>query len=349
MTFSFNKQNSLTAIVTLAMLAQFFVAKNAVAMPEYIISQSSSRRENTSQNNDYGAVTGQLQKIDDALQSQTTLSNTEYLSFRERWRSLCKSASYELSRGADASAMINPVESLDQELANRIREASQQNGSRKSRLEQELSRVELVYANRKRELKVEDSDHFSEMLASLRNRVEQKLSNLDDQTAEKFMREAHDIEAEIIDNILFKKNRHSNSSEQETSLFPKKEERSISTPMSNSTDRTTNGASEKASTSKDGSEQSIKPTSMKRPVKKALMPIPKIIERIENELMDYHDKKQIGSFDMDSFTDRLLKAKRNLHVMLSKTGRISARQEYVIRGDLEQLREDITNRVIGKD
>ena len=343
MTFSPNLQKSkfLTASVASILLTQIYVAKEANARPEYIISQSSSRKENSSQSNDYGEVTGQLQKIDDALQSQTTLSNTEYLSFRERWRTLCRAAKLELSRGADASAMINPVESLDQELSNRIREAGQQNGSRKARLEQELARVESVYENRKKELKKEDSDYFSEMISNLKNRVEQKLSNLDDQTAEKFMREAHDIEAELMDNILFKKNRRSNYGALETtSLFPKRDEKEKSPPAPITTPRTK---------TEDGSEQTVRQASMPRPIKKPLMPIPKIIERIENELMDYHDKKQIGSFDMDSFTDRLLKAKRNLHVMLQKTGRISARQEYVIRGDLEQLREDITNRVIGKD
>lgn len=332
--------NKLTAIVAMAYSQALALSAIPVqASPQYVIAESSSSQ-------DCGVVTATLQRIEDQLFSQKTLSPTDYSDLRNRLMGWKKTASLDVSKGSDASSYVQPIQSFEQEVSNRIKEAGLQSGSRKAQTELELTRLEEQYNRRKGEMHPDDAGKFDLFIGALRIRIEAKLANLDDQTADKFIQEARDIESKMMDSIMFKKKSPAtNSSLFENNTVAKKEA-SAPAPMKDA-----NSAGGREAKGKEEEEDNAKgkPGHLPRPVKKPLVPIPKIIERIENELIDYHDKKQIGSFDMDSFTERLLRAKRNLHVMLSKTGRISARQEFVIRADLEQLREDITNRIIGKD
>lgn len=83
------------------------------------------------------------------------------------------------------------------------------------------------------------------------------------------------------------------------------------------------------------------------PMKVAPTPILALMKQTENELLQSHETDRIGSFDMDSFTGRLLDIKRNYSVMTSSSQCLSQRQENELRKELGQLRHDLVLRRSG--
>ncbi len=74
-------------------------------------------------------------------------------------------------------------------------------------------------------------------------------------------------------------------------------------------------------------------------------PVDKIMYSIEDRLINLHDHQTIGSFDIDSFTQRLLQIKRNYAAMTEKRSGLSPRQEIVLRTELAGLQKDISGRL----
>lgn len=299
-----------------------------------------SAAQTASQN--YGAVSSIFQRMDDALNSaQRSLNNTDYYDFQSRLYSLKQSAQLELSRGADASVLMQPAQSLELEISSRIRESGQQSGNKKAQMEMALERLDSAFRNKKDELSEDERNHFQDMINALFSRSQQSIVATDDGLQEKLKQEASELESTLMDRILFgPKARNGIKYTRTESPFDK--QKAETTPL-------TEIKTPSSSSQREQNSESARPNTAPKAPKKPPVPIPKMIEQIENSLIDFHEKHQIGSFDMDSFTEKLLAEKRNLHVMMSKTGRISARQEALVRQELEKLSEDINNRVLGKD
>jgi hypothetical protein len=317
----------------------------AFASPQLWQSSSSG-----SQN--FGAASSLIHRIEDLLSnSQKSLSNSDYFDFQSRLYTLKHSASLELSRGADASTVIGPLQSLENEIQGRTKEFNQMASTKRTQLEASLTRLEALLKSKSEELSQQDWSLFFNKLADLRSRANQNTFAADE-ILEGMYVESRELESKIMDKVMFAPHRGSLT-------FTRDDDKSKSENKSNAANSSLNSGNGNAGASnvnsrnvKDGEPNNSlnKPTAQTaRTPKKPPVPIPKLMEHIENQLIDFHEKHQIGSFDMDSFTERLLAQKRNLHVMMSKTGRISARQEIVIRQELEQLEEDLTSRVSGKE
>lgn len=285
-----------------------------------------------SSSTNYGAVSSIIERIEAALNNaQHVLSNPDYYDFQSRLYTLKQNASLELSRGADASSFVQPAQSLETEIRNKIAESAQSSGSKKTHLESSLTRLELLIGLKTDQLGAEDANMFSDKLSELKTRF-RNLATSDEIGIEKLNDEIRELEAKIMDRAMFGR-------KQNKLIYSREEEKSPE-QTSSKAPAVTPAPVQTPAPAVQG--QTI------RAAKKPLVPIPKLIEQIENELIAYHEKHQIGSFDMDSYTEKLLVLKKNLHVMMSKTGRVSARQEAHIREEIERLHNDITDRVIGK-
>ena len=73
-------------------------------------------------------------------------------------------------------------------------------------------------------------------------------------------------------------------------------------------------------------------------------PVLSLIQSTEDRMIQFHEKNRIGSFDMDKFSERLLHIKRNFSVMIEHNHMLSARQEQIVRADLEHLNKDLLSR-----
>lgn len=296
--------------------------------------QQAAYWQNGSANNqNYGVVTSTIERIESTLNNaQKTLSDSDYYEFQNKLYTLKQNASLELSRGSDASSQVSPAQSLESDLSNRIRESSQQTGGKKSTLENLAIRLEATLNSKAERLSADDLDILRRELADFKARSALPAAYSDELQFNKLIREGNELELAIRNksmftighgHLTFTKDENVDS---KNKLEVKKEE-----PL--------------PSTSPPGQ----KPGTQIREPKKPPVPIHKLIDIIENELMEFHDKRQLGSFDIDSFSEKLLGIKRNLQVMMGKTGRLSFRQESVVREELETLRQEISDRVLGKN
>jgi hypothetical protein len=281
--------------------------------------------QSSSSNQNFGVVSAIIHRIEDLLSNaQRTLNNNDFFDFQNRLYNLKQAASLEITRGADGSAFTQPLQSLEAEINSKLHDNGQANTSRKTQLELSIVRLESLLKSKSDDLTQEDWSAFLNKLTDLKARCVQN--------------------SKIMDKVIFSPHKGSLTFTRDDESIEKA--RNDSRPQQGS-GSVTAPAADSGNTS-NTSAKLEKTTAVIRAPKKPPVPIPKLMERIENELIDFHEKHQIGSFDMDSFTERLLAQKRNLHVMMSKTGRISARQEAVIRQELEQLQDDLTERVSGK-
>jgi len=315
----------------------------ASASPQLWQSNSSSGSQN------FGAASSLIRRIEDLLSnSQKSLSNSDYFDFQSRLYSLKHSASLELSRGADASTVIQPLQSLENEIQGRTKEFNQMASANRTQLESSLTRLETLLKSKSEELSQQDWSVFFNKLADLRTRATQN-AFASDEVLDRMYVESRELESKIMDKVMFAPHRGSLTFTREDDSAKSKDEGKSSSGSASGSSASGNSGGNSGRNA-EATNALNKPTPQAvRTAKKPQVPIPKLMEHIENQLIDFHEKHQIGSFDMDSFTERLLAQKRNLHVMMSKTGRISARQEAVLRQDLEQLEEDLTSRVSGKE
>lgn len=330
------------------LLWQLVLLQPGLGAPSVSGSRSEWNQSQASSSNNYGTISSSVQRIEDALNNANqTLSQSECYDFQSRLHSLKQSALLELSRGADASVLSNPIHSLETELLSRIRENSQHSGARKSQLELSIGHLESTFRSRQDELSVDDQARFRERVNELKKQSQESPANTDELFCERLGREARDLESKIMDKVMFGAARYS--------LHVTKDEKLVGVEKpSGGEGHSGTEAGPRKLIERRSSEPEVQPgqsVSNVAPHKivKPYVPIPKLIERIEADLMDFHDKNQIGTFDMDSFSERLLAQKRNLKVMMSRNGRVSLRQEAVLRDNLENLHEELINRVTGRD
>lgn len=69
-----------------------------------------------------------------------------------------------------------------------------------------------------------------------------------------------------------------------------------------------------------------------------------LFQAAENKLIELHDRGRLGSFDMDRFSERLLRIKKNYSVMVAARSLLSPRQESILRNEMDGLDRDINER-----
>lgn len=342
-------QRKLKIFSALAILLQAYFAMEAA--PSVLAAREPSEYAVVGSSRNYGLASGTLQRIDDLLNaSGSTISKPEYYDFQSRLYSLRQSALLELSRGEDASTVNQAALKLETEIQSVIKGLG-----KRAQLETAVRRLEEEFKGRESSFNVEDKIDILGRVETIKNETNKDFLALSDAQIDNILARIRQLQLEMVDKVLFK-NRKNNSISTDRDFGDKvhlrdelsKSDSRVRRPETEKTVHTNSTAA--SPPGKESAAHSLSPASIHHAKKPApAPPIHKIMERIENELLEYHEKNQIGSFDMDSFTSRLLAQKKNLHVMMSKTGRISLRQETLIRSELEKLQEDISNRILGKD
>ncbi len=75
------------------------------------------------------------------------------------------------------------------------------------------------------------------------------------------------------------------------------------------------------------------------------VPVPSLMNSTEDRLLRLHDHNEIGTFDIDEFSQRLLQIKRNYATMIEKKSRLSPSQDTEIRAELSGLNKEICSRI----
>lgn len=356
-----SKSNCLSGAASLGAALSAFVLVSAstlvlsqAALGDSLKSSSRWQKSTASSSNDYGAVSSHIKRLEDNLSlGQKDLSSTEFYDLQSRIYSLKQGALLDLSKGGDASEYVQPAQSLEAELARRVKESAQHFVPKATQAGYLLTQLESSFAKRKDELIEEDAKRFQTALSELNNRIARSASS--DETMEHLMHEIRELENKMTDRFIFGPKRYSlraTKTEEplsETRTLPGGSGANPSEAADPAANAPANAAPVAAALTNLTTVLTPAPGQSLKKNAKPYKPISKLIEEIENSLMNFHDKKQIGSFDMDAFTERLLAQKRNLKVMMSRTGRVSLRQEHALRAELEKLQDELHDRVLGND
>lgn len=329
-------------LIALQVFALTFLAHSSAA------SESNNFPKETvvSSSRNYGIASGTLQRIDDLLNSAgNNLSKPEYYDFQSRLYSLRQSALLELSRGEDASNVNQAALKLESEIQSNLKGLG-----KRAQLETAIKSLDADFKSKESSLNIDDKIEIAGRIEAIREETNREFLALGDNQIDSILARIRQIHLDLVDKVLFKSRKNTSISTDRNfgdrvhlrDDLNRTDSRIKRPETSNTKNRETSPSSERI-------EHTEFAPAVHHPKKPAPPPVIKVIEKIENDLLEYHEKNQIGSFDMDSFTSRLLAQKKNLHVMMSKTGRISLRQETLIRAELEKLQEDISNRVLGKD
>ncbi len=338
-------------LIVLQIFVLSFIAQSALASE----SNNFSKENVVSSSRNYGIASGTLQRIDDLLNSAGhNLSKPEYYDFQSRLYSLRQSALLELSRGEDASTVNQAALKLESEIQSNLKGLG-----KRAQLETAVNSLNADFKNKESSLNFDDKIEIAGRIEAIKEETNKEFLALGDNQIDSILARIRQVHLDMVDRVLFK-NRKNTSISTDRDFGDKvhlrddlsKTDNRIRRPESGNTKSRELGSSsekEHGGLKKPEFEHTKFAPAVHHPKKPAPTPVIKVMEKIENDLLEYHEKNQIGSFDMDSFTSRLLAQKKNLHVMMSKTGRISLRQETLIRAELEKLQEDISNRVLGKD
>jgi hypothetical protein len=285
---------------------------------------------------DYGAAGGLIGRIEALLSnSQHTLKENDCREFQGQFETLKQSVTNELSRGASGQAIVQPLQSLESQIHQRLHDAVDLQESMARQFEVCFFRVETLLKLRGKELSPDNAQNFQTKLADLKMQSAQASLSLE--AFEKLTRAAADLELQLRDMVMRTPYKgslvYTRGDDNGAGKLPDRPPLEVQ-----GTDR-----------DRQSSRPPLRNANVVQVPRKLSISIPVLIQQIENRLIDFHDRHQIGSFDMDSFTERLLAQKVNLHVMMSKTGRISARQEVIVRSELEQLFTDLMERVTVND
>lgn len=279
----------------------------------------------------YGQITDTITKIEDILKNGShNLSDTEQSDYQSRLERLKTDARIDISSGADAECLIAPAASLQNDLASRLKDNASLLASEKRQIDAELVKLEALLAGRASNLTAEHHAELKQSLADLEARANGKLSVADGGAAA-LMHDVHQLHMEIISKSWIR-------------LASPKSDSQKSDNLKNATEP------QKQELHRGHIEESavIQPTPLTaQPLpRKPMISIPKQMERVENELMTLHEKGQLGTFDMDLYTSKLLAIKKNWNVMIQKSGVLSPRQEYTLRQELEHLNRTISDHIL---
>ncbi|MBX9569987.1 MAG: hypothetical protein K2X77_13900 [Candidatus Obscuribacterales bacterium] len=307
-------------------------------LPDSLCLAANNSRPTPTAAQSYGQISDTIQKIEDSLNNGShNLSDTEYQDFVSRVERLKVDAKIDISGGADASSLIGPANSLYGDLALRLGDNANLAALAKRQIDSEIAKLETLLGDRSANLSTEQHRALKQSISELTNRANGKLPY--DGGAAALLHDVHQLYMEIL-------------SKSWTKLGSSKENKEL--PLGSDSTKNADTAAAPAKEIHRGHVEESAPlppvTTPKIPLpRKPMISIPKQMELVENELITLHEKGQLGTFDMDLFTSKLLAIKKNWNVMIQKSGVLSHRQESTLRQELQHLNQSISDRINGLD
>lgn len=301
-----------------------------------------ARKQSPSGYNQYSHFGPAFERIDAILdQKRQHFTDYEINDISSRVYSLKQRIASTVSQGFDTHAFQDDVSGLEAEVGRKVSDSLINIGSVEQHLNETLSRVEQLFLAHKNKMPDSDYEELENRIGRLRDRsARETLVNhgvgSNNYSAE-FADEARKIESAIIGKSLLHR---------------------PDTPVNNNVAPQTGakldnvGASPGTSAPKETSvpvhsggltSYRLQPT----PTRQPSPPTPSlaaVFEKTENRLLNLHEAEQLGTFDIDVFSERILKLKFNTRKMAAKTGKLSKRQEDWLRVELEKFNEEISER-----
>ena len=292
--------------------------------------------------NQYGHFGPAFERIDGMLgQNRQHFSDYEINDLSSRVYGLKQRIAANVAQGFETNSFLDDISSLEAEVRRKVDDSLVNISSVERHLNDTLSRVEELFSAHKNKMPDSDYEELENRIKRLRDRTARDVlvthgvgSN---NYSSDFSDEARKIESAIIGKSLLHK--------------PDKVE--VSTDAAQA--RASKSEADKASDSqgKDSTPPTVhtggltsyrlQPT----PTRQQTPPAPtlaKVFEKTENRLLDLHEAERLGTFDIDVFSERILKLKYNCKKMAAKTGTLSKRQEDWLRIELNKLNDEISER-----
>lgn len=294
----------------------------------------------------YGTLSNSVERVDKSIGDNSKyLSEYDFYEFSNRLNTLKQQVGSNVSRGLNTDNYQPGLQSLEDEFTRKVNDSKDNLASAKKRVNQAITELEDAFSSSKSKLEASDLRDLDAKISDLKSRsTDEALLESLGSNASDLIGEARHLENTVslraadeptILNGLIRRN-------QET---PNKDKESISPAVSEPEP----SAAEKLlrPSGSPVKEPVLTPpsTSKYRPKPPPPPPLAKVFEGIENTLLDLRAVGGLGTFDMDRYTERLLRVKLNQQKMLSKNGRLSVYQEQLLREELAGIKYDINQRM----
>lgn len=281
-----------------------------------------------------------LERIDSTIsRGRQHFSDYDINELGSRIHRLKQQIAHCTSNGLSGLEFQDDVAALEGEVSRRVDDSLLTIGSTERQLTETLNRVEQLFFQNKGKMTDADREELSGQIARLREKSSRDrlvgAGLTHSSHSADCVEEARKIETAIISKTLFHK---------AVALAQP------STPAC-STDYADGKEAAKPTTEpitrlKSGvTAYRLTPVLQTDPPKaKTELSLAMVFEKTENRLIDLHEKERLGTFDIDVFTDRILKLKYDSRKMASSRGTLTRNQERWLRDELGKINEDISER-----
>lgn len=303
----------------------------------------------------YGHFGAAFERVDNVLnKGRQHFNEYEISELNSRILGLKQRVSATVSQGLEPLEYQDDITNLEAEVVRKVEDSLVTIGSTERQLTDVLNRLEELFNGNKSKMSETDREELDARLTRLRNRtVRESLVSAGithGSYSAEFVEEARKIESAIISKTLF--NNHTARATEALATVTTATAAKGSSRDSSGASQDSPGASQDFPTAASAPKlHSGISTYRLQPVvqRENAPPRPKIslaqaFERTENRLVDLHEKERLGSFDIDVFSERILKLKYNCRKMVSDSGTLSPRQENWLRVELDKINSDISER-----
>ena len=289
----------------------------------------------------YGKYASTFQKVDSVV-DKNRQHFTEYDTndLATRISALKQRISSAVTQGFDALEFQDDMANLEAEVARKIEDSLTNIGTTEQQLSETLNRLQQLYMSHKDKMAVFDYQELENRINKLREKATREHlvssgANNSAYTAD-LTDEARKIEMAIIEKSLLHK------ADFDTAPTPTKASAANTSVdiLPTATEPPQPSLLHTGSVSSDR----LVPTPVRQAPDSPAPTLAKTFEKTENRLLDLHEAKRLGTFDIDAFSKRMLQLKHSCKKMAAKTGKLSKKQEAWLRLELEKINQDILER-----
>ncbi len=296
--------------------------------------------------NQYGHFGPTFERVDNILsKGRQHFTDYEVNELSSRIYGLKQKVSASVSQGLEPLEYQDDVANLEAEVNRKVDDSLLNISSVERQLAETLSRVEQLYGANKGQMSQSDREELEARISRLRDKsVRENLVSIGishSAYSVDFVDEARKIESAIIGKTLFS---HGGSQAKATNPNTSKDSGSGETATGQSAPAS--AAANSPPKLRSGlTAYRLQPVTQRDITPPVSQPtLAKAFEKTENRLLELHEAERLGTFDIDVFSERLLKLKYNCRKMVSDKGKLSPRQENWLRVELGKINDDISDR-----
>lgn len=298
--------------------------------------------------NQYGHYGPSFERIDNILnKGRQHFTDYEVSDLSNRIYTLKQRVCGAVSQGLEPLEYQSEMANLEAEVNRKVEDSVAAITAQERQLSNTLTRIDELFASNKTKMSVSDREELESRVKRLHEKIsrEQLLSAGVSHGAYcvTLSEEAGKLESAIISRTLFNKDRAD----------------AVASTSSRGESTSTGGGAAQPALQRSTADNASAPTKLKsgltayrlQPLTRTPMPKPeprpslaKVFESTENRLVELHEAEKLGTFDIDVFSERILKLKYNCRKMLSDAGKLSPNQENWLRNELAKINNDISAR-----